>query len=255
MRTAANPTSLNQASSIRAYVLSWPSSSCQDNSVQMHKIASGGILGNRLINMGTPSSSFCRTTLVVGTSSSTETGANCRVYINDQSTDTDADGIGNGLEAALGTCPSVGGDGCSLAVNPMDTDRDGLSDSAELIGVPVSYGVPLAYFGADPRQKDVFGEVDWYLPAALPGVTGLTGAQADAIQSETYTTTTGNPRNPNGSNRIHLHLDIGVNSCDPTTLICSSTWGFWGGANSVTSADSTLHSTNSMGRIRALVNP
>ncbi|NOK39485.1 hypothetical protein HMI49_40595 [Corallococcus exercitus] len=98
-------------------------------------------------------------------------------------TDTDGDGVCDAAESRYGTNP-----------NSTDTDGDRISDFAELYGYG---GVDLHYWGADPRKKDVFVEVDYYADrkptqAALDRVTT---AFANAPVS-----------NPNGSTGIALHL-------------------------------------------------
>ncbi|NNB85144.1 hypothetical protein HI113_05445 [Corallococcus exiguus] len=97
--------------------------------------------------------------------------------------DTDGDGVCDAAEARYGTNP-----------NSSDTDGDRISDFAELYGYG---GVDLRYWGADPRKKDVFVEVDYYADrkptqAALDRVTT---SFANAPVS-----------NPNGTTGIALHL-------------------------------------------------
>lgn len=85
--------------------------------------------------------------------------------------DGDGDNLGRELEAAAGTCdsPSVDVEGvdCGALVDRRDTDGDGLSDYLELVGVrrPNAAGdlenLPLPRWGANPRHKDVFIEVDF----------------------------------------------------------------------------------------------
>jgi hypothetical protein len=84
--------------------------------------------------------------------------------------DADSDGLGNTLESLVGTNPYL-----------ADTDNDGLSDSAELVGVDnASQPVKLATWGANPTSKDMFVEVDW-LPC--PTATDPTcGGNANAWQ-------------------------------------------------------------------------
>ncbi|MBN8226580.1 hypothetical protein JYK02_03555 [Corallococcus macrosporus] len=97
--------------------------------------------------------------------------------------DADSDGVCDAAESQYGTNP-----------NSSDTDGDRISDLAELYGYG---GVDLHYWGADPRKKDVFVEVDYYADrkptqAALDRVTT---AFANAPVS-----------NPNGTTGIALHL-------------------------------------------------
>jgi hypothetical protein len=99
------------------------------------------------------------------------------VFRNDVLTDADGDGLGDRLEAALGTCgsaaASASGVACATVADPRDTDGDGLWDSWEVLGVvpwrldstgAVVLGteyVPLQMWGANPLHKDIFIEVDF----------------------------------------------------------------------------------------------
>ncbi len=141
-------------------------------------------------------------TVVVGVASSNDEGA-ARLIYNDIMTDADNDGLGNAVEAALGTCSSLSGyvslNGgyefdCSLAADPRDTDGDGISDGLEVFGLlvndqvvatdtssqlaqigPVGPGAELPFqthinlplWGADPRHKDLFVEIDFMM--RMPG--------------------------------------------------------------------------------------
>ncbi|MFP2924056.1 hypothetical protein ACLESO_02325 [Pyxidicoccus sp. 3LG] len=99
--------------------------------------------------------------------------------------DSDVDGICDAAEARYGT-----------NALSSDTDGDSISDFAELYG---SGGVDLRSYGADPRKRDVFVELDYYpnlkpIQAALDRVTT---AFASAPVS-----------NPNGSTGVALHLVV-----------------------------------------------
>ncbi len=97
--------------------------------------------------------------------------------------DSDADGICDAAESRYGT-----------SATSSDTDGDSISDFAELYG---SGGVDLRYYGANPKKKDIFVELDYYpnlkpMQAALDRVTA---SFANAPVS-----------NPDGSTGIALHL-------------------------------------------------
>ena len=85
-----------------------------------------------------------------------------RVYRNDYVIDTDGEGLGDALEDVLGTCASrsasIAGVSCAAPADPRDTDSDGLWDAWEVFGVN---GQALPAWGADPRHKDIFVEVDF----------------------------------------------------------------------------------------------
>ena len=97
-----------------------------------------------------------------------------RLTANDAASDSDGDGLGDALERALGTCTGTeaalgacGGTTCCdpPTPNPADTDRDGINDFEEVYGVAGTLpdhedDLVLARWGANPRHKDVFVEVD-----------------------------------------------------------------------------------------------
>jgi len=90
---------------------------------------------------------------------------NARILSNDVQTDPDGDGLGSSLESELQTCATLAGCG-NNAVSGFDSDRDGLSDRDEVLGIAgvLQGGVddlPLARWGANPNHKDVFVEVDY----------------------------------------------------------------------------------------------
>lgn len=169
---------------------------------------------------------------IVGTWVNSAEG-NASLYVNDPWTDADGDGLGAALEAALQTCNSPGDAACAGVFNRADTDRDGLSDSAETFGIDDGTSPQfLPRWGANPRHKDVFVEVDYWSDFATPPVVG-----ADAVAAQAYFT--GGPaadlQNPDAVAGVNLHLDIGTNPVDPAQ---AALFGSWGGANQVpTGAD------------------
>lgn len=99
--------------------------------------------------------------------------------------DSDGDGICDAAESRYGT-----------SATSSDTDGDSISDFAELYG---SGGVDLRYYGANPRKKDIFVEMDYYpnLRPLQAAVDRVTAAFANAPVS-----------NPDGSTGIALHLVV-----------------------------------------------
>jgi hypothetical protein len=136
------------------------------------------------------------------------------VYANDPD-DRDGDGLGEKLERALGTCDEPDDPGCggsalaayyrSIPTGTRDTDRDGLSDADELFGVRAPE-LDLPRFGADPRHKDVFVEVDHH--AALDTV-GFSEQELARIAALFAKGSARDLRNPDGQPGIRLHLDVG----------------------------------------------
>ncbi len=163
--------------------------------------------------------------------------------------DTDKDGLGNELEAAIGTCSTptgtvTGPDGegfdCALTADPRDTDGDGISDAWELVGRrDATPHQPLPLWGANPRHKDVFLEVDFLQlkvtenDIKMEPANALKMAAIYADQIETW-----HPllqlahavslRNPDRKPGISLHLDTGVAPADPSH---ATIYGNWGGHN------------------------
>jgi hypothetical protein len=75
------------------------------------------------------------------------------------------DGLGYELESALGTCATrtstAPGVSCAAIADPRDTDGDGISDGLEAAVGIGGDDLPLPLWGADPRHKDLFVEVDF----------------------------------------------------------------------------------------------
>jgi hypothetical protein len=101
------------------------------------------------------------------------------------SVDSDGDSICDAAEARYSTNP-----------NNSDTDGDNISDAAELFG---SDGVDLAYFGANPRKKDLFIEADYY-PGLQPAAAGIDTVVASFANAPVS--------NPDGTAGIALHVDL-----------------------------------------------
>ncbi|QIG49436.1 ricin-type beta-trefoil lectin domain protein [Nordella sp. HKS 07] len=140
------------------------------------------------------------------------------LYVNDVFRDNDGDGLGYGLERELGICDMKNVQArCATVFNLSDTDRDGIEDRVEVLGVDVPPNVqngqtaPAASFlfpkwGANPRHKDIFFELD-YIDEI--GVNPFTHAYALAVQglfSGALASEIGNKDNQDG---INVHLDIG----------------------------------------------
>ncbi|WP_342740593.1 hypothetical protein [Bradyrhizobium sp. B117] len=168
-----------------------------------------------------------------------------RVYRNDFANDTDGDGLGDALENVLGICASrrasAPGINCASLADTRDTDGDGLWDSWEVMGVN---GQALPAWGADPRHKDIFVEVDFRRLTLADNQSSLAlrmtpavARQMAGIYADSATT---NPAtramhaqdigNPDGQPGVSLHLDIGV---PPETPADATTYGDWGGYTAV----------------------
>jgi hypothetical protein len=135
--------------------------------------------------------------------------------------DVDFDGLGDALEAELGTCTTLP---CGNAVDPTDTDRDGIEDAAEVFGVDdVNYPQFLPKWGANPRHKDVFVEWDW--DPAYGSTRFFTGADAQAAYLLMSGGSANDLLNPDNVAGINFHFDIGVANTSNTLF------GDWGGSN------------------------
>lgn len=171
-----------------------------------------------------------------------------RVVRNDVSLtghDGDADGLGLELERDLNTCRVRGGTAgsfdCSTIADARDTDGDGISDGWEVLGR--RDGTPhqaLPLWGADPRHKDVFVEVDFMErnageaarrmpPAAARDFARAYGDVHDPGPA-TSSVRAAALRNPDGRRGVAVHLDTGV---PPESPEDATVYGDWGGYNVV----------------------
>jgi hypothetical protein len=175
---------------------------------------SGVELGS-LLTSGGPAATLA----VLGALSGAAEGS-ARLVINDAATaDSDGDGLGDGLEGALCLCATakdkVCGFDCAAAATPQDSDGDGLSDAEETLGMDHALFPQLfPRWGADPRHRDLFVEVDpagWTDDKVTPPVrrTGRPPTAAEAhLAAAVYAKLT-DMRNPDGGRGIRLHMDVG----------------------------------------------
>jgi hypothetical protein len=211
----------------------------------LYKLSGLGI--TQRIRGGTGTGGAARTTLGASSASFLIGGSGpTRVVVNDVATDTDGDGLGNALEAALTTCAAANGYAgnfdCALAKTPQDTDGDGLSDAWEVLGkrdqTPHQL---LPLWGADPRHKDLFVEVDFgddgQAPARLPisSVRTVAAYFHDTIEPSTpliKAIRAALVNNPDQKPGIAVHIDNGLLPMSPAE---STLHGNWGGFNVVPS--------------------
>ena len=154
------------------------------------------------------------------------------IYANDAD-DRDGDGVGRRLERALGLCDSAQQRTCrdstladfyrAVETGTRDTDRDGLSDADELFGAEGD-GLDLPRYGADPRHKDVFIEVDH--DRKLPDV-GFSEHELREIAALFAVGSPSDLKNPDGKPGLHLHFDVGFMPSDPAQ---TGLFGDWGGS-------------------------
>jgi hypothetical protein len=175
------------------------------------------------------------------------------VYRNDRATDADADGLGDRLEGKIGTCAnaraSAPGVSCAAISDTRDTDGDGLWDLWEVSGKYAFVNnaweiVPLPAWGADPRHKDIFIEVDFRRLTQQDNINGVAQHMLPAVARQMAATyadqATTDPAmrtahaqdvgNPDGEPGISLHLDTGV---PPETPADATIYGDWGGYSAV----------------------
>lgn len=190
------------------------------------------------------------TTYLVGQTGLTGASVPARLLRNDAAItgrDADGDGLGRDLEAALGTCDARSGTAvdrfgvsfsCSLAADAADTDGDGLRDGWEVLGRrDVSPAQALPRWGADPRHKDLFVEVDFGQSSSGEAEVAVTEAEV-VMWADYFGDRVGNPtaaqrtahaaslRNPDGKPGVRLHVDSGV---APSSARLRALHGDWGG--------------------------
>ena len=166
-------------------------------------------------------------TIVVGAFGSSQTGTTSLVWDQDvgNGLDSDGDGLGNGLETALGTCVSI--TGCASG-DAKDSDKDGIGDGFEVRGTA---DLLLPAWGAEPTVQDLFVEADWNeCLDPSPGCSGglrdayrMTGAQADETARLFGDGSLTAPR-------VAVHMDIGVDNPAADDDPALKRWGNWGGA-------------------------
>lgn len=169
--------------------------------------------------------------------------------------DPDGDGLGSQLESQLKTCStrqeSFDAFECSSAADLRDTDGDGIPDGWEVLGrdwidpdtnAPVYVALPS--FGADPRHKDLFVEVDYrrltkrendlderqQMPASVAREIAAAYGDADTLHplvAAYHGRLLGNPTLQKG---IRVHLDTGI---APETEDDAGTYGNWGGYDAI----------------------
>lgn len=168
--------------------------------------------------------------------------------------DTDDDGLGSELEAAAGTCATaavdVAGVDCGALTDLRDTDGDGLSDHLELVGARRLDGngniedLPLPKWGANPRHKDLFVEVDFMrrteqenddqtrLMMATTVARNFSKFYGDDMTTDAASRTVHASQvgNPDGQPGIAVHLDTGR---APETAADATKYGDWGGYTAV----------------------
>ncbi len=201
--------------------------------------------------------------VVVATTDQTR-NARIRLIRNDAGLakhDKDADGLGDELEASLGTCSDrtsrVKGFDCRQAADARDTDGDGISDSLEVLGRrDVAPYQALPFWGADARHKDLFLEVDFAngcwtnsnpKPAAadrrMPAAAAREMARiyADGLGDTTSAQQTSRAkqlRNPDGRRGIRLHIDSGRAPQKREDITVYGDWGGFGEIPATMDADS-----------------
>jgi Metallo-peptidase family M12B Reprolysin-like len=174
--------------------------------------------------------------------------------------DPDRDGLGSELEKAIGTCSTrassevVFGFSCARSADARDTDGDGIGDGWEFLGRDYAsasgghFTVPLPLWGANPRHKDLFAEIDFQRRCSGERI-HMTAASARTF-AEIFEDRVAplslnrrlrhalSLRNPDRAPGIETHLDIGRPAETP---LDATTYGDWGGYTAVAP---TGHSSN-----------
>ena len=105
----------------------------------------------------------------------------------------------------------------------LDTDLDGLPDRWEIEGLTVDgVFIDLPAMGADPRHKDLFIHADWMgADPARPGAVFKPNPRAIKMVVDAFARAP--LGNPDGTQGIDLHVDLGPDS--PLDFNGSTTWG------------------------------
>jgi Ricin-type beta-trefoil lectin domain-like len=150
------------------------------------------------------------------------------LHVNDGFRDRDGDGLGYGLEWELKTCDLQRvQERCRAVYNLQDTDRDGLTDAAEVLGIEAARPLHLARWGASPVHKDVFVEIDY--TTRYPRMP-MTEADAEAVRDYFAVGSAADLKNPDGTNGVAVHLDLGF---EPQNAGNRTLMGNWGGSNAI----------------------
>lgn len=189
------------------------------------------------------------TTYLLGRTGLSGAPAHGRMLRNDAGIpghDPDADGLGSNLETALGTCSARSGSAtdrfgatfsCSLAADARDTDGDGLHDGWEVRGkLDGSPALALPRWGADPRHKDMFVEIDFaqssfrepeaaVTEAELLSWAKYAGDRISLLSAAKRAAHVADLRNPDGKVGISVHFDAGLNPTDPRWRALYGDWG------------------------------
>lgn len=201
-----------------------------------------------------------RATIVVGRRSGVEANATGFELFWDDDIhvrNDDGDGLGFQLESALGTSDSgVDADGDGV-VDGLDTDGDGINDGIEVTNYDASETstIKLRTWGALPTKKDVFVEADWERCKELDGSDclptvdryKLSSVNALAFVATLWGPTTGATQ-PLESDRVALHVDIGVDNPAAAGSPGLNQWGNWGGAQQVPAGTVCKGETRAEGR-------
>ncbi|MEQ7009954.1 hypothetical protein ABN028_27635 [Actinopolymorpha sp. B17G11] len=197
-----------------------------------------------------------RSVVLASASTTSTTTERARLVRNDAAlyaADADGDGLGRELEAALGTCArrtdTVPGVDCASVADLRDSDGDGISDGLETVGGTVtrdgvSERLLLPRWGANPRHKDLFVEVDFMRrtkqenddDTELRMLASVARKFADQYGDALTTSPSARAahaaslRNPDGKTGIAVHLDTGQ---EPETADDATIYGDWGGYSAV----------------------
>jgi len=159
------------------------------------------------------------------------------VYVNDLM-DSDGDGLGDELEQELGLCWSTGLGCARQRTDPRDTDRDGIPDGEELLGMRGAAWVDwsLPRWGADPMQKDAFIYVAWrtrtgrdMVPYAGPFSDNIANEMhparwTDAIASFFRDGPASHLDNPNNEDGLRIHMNMGIPADVPSNERLYGVW-------------------------------
>jgi hypothetical protein len=178
----------------------------------------------------------------IGLNGWSEFSGKITLYASDLRYDNDGDGLSNNIEFLLGTCDNdQTHEYCTQVFNKVDSDRDGIEDNVEILGVEDNDSFHIEdndillfhHWGADPTHKDAFIELGFdkssYTSNPFRDFSNVQlESWFDERQKPFLQGTAQEVDNISGLDGILLHIDIGDIGRELPESV-SHKFGSWGG--------------------------